>query len=698
LFRLSRKELREILRDRRTIITLILMPVLVYPLLSIAFRQFYLAGMGNPDELQVYHLAFATPEEARFFVEEYLRLQEHIVLPGQPPPAPDSKMPKPRLQVFEGRDLEEAVRNGAIDVGVRLKEKPPEIRLDRNLMFDGEFLYREDSSSGKELLEFLERRLQQANAGFLTQRLRVLRVPQRAVPGFMTRVSIKPEGEPASFSLAALVPLILILTTVTGAVYPAIDLTAGERERGTLEVLVAAPIPRLSLLFAKYVAVLTVAMLTALVNLLAMTITVLASGLGPLLFGPSGLSLAVIVQVLALLLLFASFFSAVLLALSSFARSFKEAQAYLVPLMLLALGPGLLGMMPGLKLSGLLVVTPLLNIVLLSRDLFQGTATLAAAVVVIISTGLYALAALGLAARVFGAEAVLYSTQSGWSDLFRRPPSGRSTATTSSALTCLAIMFPAYFLASGLLPQWTQDAPLARLWLLLLMTAAIFAGVPWAAVVWSRLTARDALLLRWPPRLAWPAAILLGLSLWPFAHELVVAAREVGIRTLSEDQLARARELVVQWRSLPPALLMAALAIVPAVCEELFFRGYLFNALRSRTGPIMTILGTALIFGLFHFVTVDGLTLERLVPSTLMGLVLGWVCWRTGSVFPGMLLHGCHNGLLVILALYGEQFLGTSGAEAEQNHLPLAWLAMAGGGAAAGFVFMLLGSRRGGRQ
>ena len=83
------------------------------------------------------------------------------------------------------------------------------------------------------------------------------------------------------FSLATLVPLVLILMTITGAVYPAIDLTAGERERGTLETLIAAPISRMALLFAKYVAVLTVAVLTALVNLVAMTVTIVSSSLRP---------------------------------------------------------------------------------------------------------------------------------------------------------------------------------------------------------------------------------------------------------------------------------------------------------------------------------------------------------------------------------------------------------------------------------
>src|SRR5581483_2398884 len=124
---------------------------------------------------------------------------------------------------------------------------------------------------------------------------------------------------------------------------------------------------------------------------------------------------------LGLLLLFAAFFSAVLLCLSSCARSFKEAQAYLIPLMLAALAPGILAMLPGLELNVLLAVVPLLNVVLLARDLIGGHGDPALLGVVVLTTLVYALAALSLAARVFGSESVLYSEQSGWAELFRRP-------------------------------------------------------------------------------------------------------------------------------------------------------------------------------------------------------------------------------------------------------------------------------------
>ncbi len=132
------------------------------------------------------------------------------------------------------------------------------------------------------------------------------------------------------------------------------------------------PIAGLGLLVAKYIAVLTVALFTATANLVAMTTTLVATGLGETVFGSGGLTSTLVAQVFALLILFAAFFSAILLAVTSFARSFKEAQAYLIPLMLLSLAPGMMSLMPDLKFNGLLAVTPLVNIVLLARDIFEG--------------------------------------------------------------------------------------------------------------------------------------------------------------------------------------------------------------------------------------------------------------------------------------------------------------------------------------
>jgi ABC-2 type transport system permease protein/sodium transport system permease protein len=698
LGRLARKELSEVLRDRRTVFTLVLMPLLLYPLLAIAFRQFLLGGRAG-DMAPVYRVAFRSPEETAA-VGDYLRLGEEVLVragafraepaAGDPPaePPPPHLGPRPRLDGDVADDVEAAVRAGEFDVGVRVEPPGPfQVRPDGSLAVELELLYREDNPHGLEAVRHLQRLCGAANARFLTLRLRQLtRLRQRPEPVRARPAALAEEGPKRSPVLGALVPLILVLMTITGAVYPAIDLTAGERERGTLEVLVAAPVPRLSLLLAKYVAVLAVATLTALLNLGMMTLTLLVCGLGQALFGASRTP-AVLAQVLGLMLLFAAFFSAVLLALTSFARSFKEAQAYLIPLMVLALVPGILSLLPGFRLQGPLLVVPLLNVVLLARDLFDGTAQLIPAAVVVLTTLLYALAAVALAARVFGTEAVLYSQQGGWSDLFRRPRQARPAPTPSAALLCLALMFPATFVVTGVLAQ--QDlAPAARLALMAAVNVLIYGGLPLTLAWLGRVRLATALRLAAPRWQACAAAALLGLSLWPFAHELGLAERAVGLATLRPEQLERLSAAFGQLRSVSPALIVLTFAVVPAVLEELVFRGYLFSALYRPGRPWAAVLGTAGLFGLFHLVVTDMLAVERLLPSALLGVVLGWVCWRSGSVFPGMVLHTLNNGVIALLAYYEPQLRERGWLVGDQDHLPAAWLLAAAACAALGFLWL----------
>jgi ABC-2 type transport system permease protein/sodium transport system permease protein len=150
-----------------------------------------------------------------------------------------------------------------------------------------------------------------------------------------------------------------------------------------------------------------------------------------------------------------------------------------------------------------------------------------------------------------------------------------------------------------------------------------------------------------------------------------------------------------------PLAVMVVLVVVPAIVEELFFRGYLFSALRAVSGPAATIVITAVLFGFFHLIT-EGFGFGRLLPSTLMGLVLGWVCWQTGSVVPGMILHGLHNGILVAVGQSGVPTawrVAAGGAAAaslpaEDPGLPITWLVAGAVGTALGVALILLARKR----
>ena len=427
------------------------------------------------------------------------------------------------------------------------------------------------------------------------------------------------------------------------------------------------------LLAAKYLSVLTVAVLNAVINLVCMTLTVMWAGVSSLLPGVQELSPVLLLQVLGLLLLFAAFFSAVLLCLTSFARSFKEAQAYLIPLMLSAIGPGVMAMMPGLKLEGVLSVLPLVNIVLMGRDLFEGGVDLVTGTIVVLTTLLYALAALSLAARVFGAESVLYSEQSGWSDLLRRPEEPQPTATIPAALWCLALMVPIQFALNALLRNLELNTLIVRIFLGLAVTVLLFGLLPSLFLYLGRATDSQ--------RPGADHAAFRSNRGEHAARRIALASRTqaAGARAVSkmlEEQfgsvlvgLKDARDQIGWW--------MLATVVVPAILEEFFFRGLLFNALKARCGAAVTIGVSGLLFGVTHVILGGDLGLDRLMPSTLMGLILSTVCWYSGSLWPSMILHVCHNVILLSVDL--------SGSDAT---LPWSWVAAGTIGTALGGLLM----------
>jgi ABC-2 type transport system permease protein/sodium transport system permease protein len=479
--------------------------------------------------------------------------------------------------------------------------------------------------------------------------------------------------------------MILLLMTVTGGVYPAIDLTAGERERNTLETLMALPVPRFRLLLAKFVAVVSVTMLTGLMNLLAMSVTLYALQLDKTLLGGDGFTLGLGLKLFLALSAFALFYSAVLLLLTSSARSFKEAQAYLIPLLLLSIAPGLVILMPGWNLATGTAALPLVNMLLLSKELLEGSVTLLPAIVAVVSTVLYGAAALAMAAQVFGNDAAAIGSRGRWADFFQQPKAASQQPSITSALVGLAILFPAYFIASGLLARG-ESQPSERLLVSAMMTASLFVGLPWLLMRWQRTRSLSGFGLKESAWQHYVAAFLLGIATWPWIFELVVFAQSMGIRGIDLSKIENVESLLAGWKEVPLWLVVICLGVVPGVCEECFFRGYLFNGLKQHLNATWTIVVSAVAFGLFHVVLAGGAAPERLLPSTLMGLLLGWMAYRSGSIVPSILLHAIHNSTLLIVVQSRDLLAQWNIGQVEQVHLPWPWLGASAVVLGAGFL------------
>jgi len=220
-----------------------------------------------------------------------------------------------------------------------------------------------------------------------------------------------------------------------------------------------------------------------------------------------------------------------------------------------------------------------------------------------------------------------------------------------------------------------------------LVTAAVFGGMPLLVMLAGRVRWTSGLALRWPSVTALVGAAILGASLWPAAHEIALFGSGLQI---SDELLKRFETIVTQFQTLPLWFILFTVAIVPAVFEELCFRGFVFSAIQERISGAWTVVASAVLFGCFHEVLAPG----RLLSTTALGLVLGCVRLRTGSILPTMLLHAVHNGVVLAIVHYRDELAARGWAADENLHLPLTWHALAAVGIIVGALLIWLGSPR----
>jgi len=708
---LLKKELREILRDRRTVLTLILMPLLVYPLLGLLLQKFFLNQMSQLSQIE-YRIILPNESEGQL-LRALLAKGDRLLLKneGQLPKPEKSGKPQSQLAAFQktkpvikfmiadsrgdNKNIAKLIRSGMVDVGVRyfpvdVMQGEDTEGHQRKEKHSGRFeiIFGDQSAHSRRAAEYVEKRLQAVRWNYRDQILTELG-KSNTVP-FVTQFEPVKSEMSRGASLVTFVPMVLLLMTMTGAVYPAIDLTAGERERGTLETLMAAPLPRMWILCSKFFAVLTVATLTAVVNMVAMLGTAYANGLENVLFG-EGITPLVLLQILLLLLIFAAFFSAVLLCITSFARSFKEAQAYLIPLMLISMAPGIIGLVPDLKMTLLWSVIPLANIVLLSRDFLLHEAHPALFFVSVFSTLFYGVVALSLAARIFGTDTILYQSDVSWSEFFKRSYKTHAAPALNNAMLCLAVLFPVFILTAAFISRLQELSMAMRLLASGTLTFCLFLMIPLLFAWLGGVNLKSG--FRWylPKPLACLGAVLLGLTLWPVAYEIEIFALtdfRIEILTKLFESMKLELDLVPLW------IKLISLAMLPAVCEELFFRGYLLSGLLNRFSSTRAIFVSAFLFALFHVVVRDSLFIERFFPSFFMGVCLGYVNVLSRSVIPGIILHMLHNGLLITFSSFQEYFSQWEMNLQNQKHLPVIWMAVSLACVCVGFLLIWISSQR----
>ncbi len=388
-----RKELTDTLRDRRTLIAMILVPLLLFPLLMIGTARITGSRAQEARDKQL-TVAVADPRNDSGLVD-------HLA------DAPGITV----LRVDDVSQLPARIASEELDAAIVLD---PTFRKDVAALRPGGLTLMFKSSDD---FDIPKRRVQAALTSF-EQDLLALRFADLGLdPQVVHAVTVR-EHDIASTReilgkvIGGLLPYMFIIFCFTGSMYPAIDLAAGEKERGTLETLLTAPVRRRTLVLGKFAVVTLAGLVSAVIAVLSLYLSVSQGieGIPPELLAAVAqvLQPATIATLLALLLPLSVFFAALLLMLSVYARSYKEAMSIISPLMIVVLFPAMIALLPGSELTPITALIPILNVSLATRALISGTAD--PTLIALVFASLAALAAVSLWActRWFAREDIVF--------------------------------------------------------------------------------------------------------------------------------------------------------------------------------------------------------------------------------------------------------------------------------------------------
>ncbi|MCF2909441.1 ABC transporter permease [Pseudoalteromonas sp. DL2-H2.2] len=401
MFEVMLKELRELLRDRKTLFFVIALPIVIFPVLF-AFVAFLTSKAALEAEQQVHTFYVVNEDYARPFADTLFYHRSFKRYDGEA-----------KLDSVEA--LRDAVRQGIIDVGVYIPAEPDkQLSMGNQTRFQVVF---NDAQSINYIYSRIKKVIDEYAATLREQALGELGVAvekQAAIlkPVEMEKVDTADQRENIGEKIGAFIPYMLIPLVLMGASYPAIDLGAGEKERGTLETLLLTPLTRTQLVLGKFFTILISSIACALVTVSSMSVWIwIASGFGAL--DPILSAFATVTQwdfllIFALLLPVAMMLSSLVLAISIYARSFKEAQNYMGPLSMFVFVPIVVSVLPNMTLTAKTAWIPITNVALAIKEIVKGTVDYQAVGLIFLASTLLAGALLACCVRWFSREAVLF--------------------------------------------------------------------------------------------------------------------------------------------------------------------------------------------------------------------------------------------------------------------------------------------------
>ncbi len=627
-----RKEVLDTLRDRRTLFTMIIVPLLLYPGLMLLVNSLASSQQVKMEQKTVKIALINISERTHF-----MRLIRS----------------KPRIEIVQSRNPREDLRLGEIDFVLRAPENLSAL-LDQHKTAKIQLLYDRSNDDAATNLDRVREIVETYSKELLSLRLEEKHLSGEFVqPVNIEEVNVATKRRMGGFVISRFLPMLMVFMILVGALYPSIDMTAGEKERGTLETILTSPATKSEIVLGKFLTVSLIALITGLLNLGSMMAT-FSFGIF------SGLSDAIQIKIPASYMLImlvcmiplAIFFSGVMMAISSFARSFKEAQNLVTPFYLVATMPAMISSIPGIRLEGFWLTFPIANVVLLFKELMLGILSWPHIFAVFFSITFLASIAIFAAIKLFGREEVLFGEVSSFGLSFKRSNIVPKPIPDSSEALFFTMISLALLIYVGL-PLQMRDLVSG----LIFTEIALFFALPVAFAIYLKVDLRETFRLRLPSARSLIVTVLLfaGIAL-TMSTILYIQNR---LFPFPKELMDFLEKMMQEVYDRPFWQVLCLIALLPAICEETTFRGIVFSGLLSRKKPWVAMFITALFFGIFH------LSLHRFPGVFLIGFAACFVVYISGSLFTGILLHAMSNAFVSFIGLYPQyDWLGINNMQA----------------------------------
>lgn len=392
-----RKEVKDLLRDRRTIISSILLPMILIPVINIVMGggiQKFEKDM-NENVMVALSRSSNSPEVRELVQERILSKNPNIVL-------------------VDAEDPVKALENNEIRCILEIENSYAE-KLEDGQPIQITLQYDESKTKSQAAADIVSRAIDKFSEEVVEERIAALGLdPDFLLPVQVERKNLAPNDMGNNMMLQMMLPFMISILVAVGGIPAATDLVAGEKERNTFEPLLTTMPDRGSLLLGKYLAVTLFSMVSLVAILVGLSIgyiinpNSLTIGIDTQL---QGISLDPLAVVLALLITVAlgMTFSGIQIALSTIAKSYKEAQTYLSFLMLAAMVPGYATMfMQASDLSPVMFVMPVMNTVAAFKMILGGSINYFNLVLALVTSIIFVILTLMFAASLFKKEKVMF--------------------------------------------------------------------------------------------------------------------------------------------------------------------------------------------------------------------------------------------------------------------------------------------------